>query len=269
MGWLRAGLRVPTVVLATVFFYSLFVAGSLVVRPWQRTAIRWRDAIFRTWARTVLRVLGVEVVVRGTPPAPPFFLVSNHLSYLDIPVIASRLDAVFVAKSEIASWPFLGTLCRGMSTIFIDRESRRDLPRAMRLIDHHLGFGQGVVVFPEGTSTQGAGVQRFQPSLLEVAARNGRPVHHAALSYRSPERENPTHLAVCWWGGMGFTSHFLEMARLSRITASLTFGAEPIRERDRKRLADRLRGAVIRDFEPVVPAEEACRQPSSSRTSTS
>lgn len=211
--------------------------------------------IFRSWSRCVLPVLGVEVEVEGTPPKPPFLLVTNHLSYVDIPVIGSQVGAIFVAKAEISSWPGVGLMCRSINTIFIDRNVRRDLPRVMREIDREMAHGMGVVLFPEGTSSKGATVLPFRPSLLESAARSDTPVSYGTLSYHTPEGEPPAHLAVCWWGGMDFSPHALQLAQLRRVRAKLTFGDQPMHDVDRKELARGLRSAMLEQFEPVVEEE--------------
>jgi 1-acyl-sn-glycerol-3-phosphate acyltransferase len=257
MGWLRAAVRFLLVALLTALHVVVLLAGSVVIFVLPRLRARWRMGVFRSWSRCILPVMGVRVAVRGQPPQAPFFLVANHLSYLDIPVIGSQVGAIFVAKSEIASWPGIGFMCRAINTIFIDRNVRRDLPRVMRRIDHELGHGMGVVLFPEGTSSKGASILPFRPSLLESAARSDTSVSWATLSYRTPPDEPPTHLAVCWWGGMDFTPHALALARLRRIDATIVFGDEPIHDTDRKQLANRLRAAMLTEFEPVVVEEES------------
>lgn len=196
--------------------------------------------------------LRVRLDVRGPLPAAPFYLVGNHLSYLDVVVLASRLDAVFVAKSEVASWPVLGPLCRRMDTIFIDRGSRRDITRVLEHTRSALARGDGVVVFPEGTSSEGSTVLPFLPSLLATPARLGLPVRYVSLSYSTPTDETPAERSVCWWGEMTFPDHFWGLLRLESIEARLVFGADPIVAADRKRLAAELRTAVLHGFTPVV-----------------
>ncbi len=252
MKTLRAGWRLLLVAKTTAFFYALVLAGTAVVAFAPRQRIRWRDFCFRNWSRWVLAILHVTVEHQGTPPRPPFFLVANHLSYIDILVLASHVDAVFIAKSEVRSWPIIGLLCRSVGTLFVDRGSRRDIPRVIAEIDRVLGHGQGIVLFPEGTSTPGFEVGRFRPSLLEVAARAGIPVSHASLSYDTGDESKPAHLTVCWWGDMEFPGHFWRLLALPRFTAKLSFGRDTIQDDDRKRLADRLQAAVERQFVPVV-----------------
>jgi len=258
---LRIALRLISMTLLTTAVYVSIVSYTLlcgVLRGerwgWPATST-WRTGVFHFWAATSLRLLGVRVEVQGEPPRPPFFLVSNHLSYLDILVLASRTRCVFVAKADVADWPIFGALCRAGDTLFINRESKRDIPRVMARIRSVLDSGRGVIVFPEGSSSRGASVMRFRPPLLQAAADAGLSVSYAALSYRTPPGCAPAHLAVCWWGGMEFGSHVLAMLGLPRIQASLAFGEESIQESDRKALARRLQYAVAAKFVPVVSGE--------------
>lgn len=257
MKWLRAATRVVLVTLLTMIHVLALLLAALVLFAFPRPRARWRMLVFRSWSRSVLAVLGVEVEVVGEPPKTPFLMVTNHLSYVDIPVIGTQVGAIFVAKSEISSWPGVGFMCRSINTIFIDRNVRRDLPRVMRMIDTELAHGMGVVLFPEGTSSKGATLLPFRPALLESAARSDTPVSFGTLSYHTPEGEPPAHLAVCWWGGMDFSPHALQFAQLRRVHAKLVFGDEPIHDVDRKELAQKLRAAMLEQFEPVIDEEES------------
>jgi 1-acyl-sn-glycerol-3-phosphate acyltransferase len=193
----------------------------------------------------MVRRLGVVVEIEGRPPAPPFLLVSNHLGYIDVIVLASLFPATFVARADASRWPFVGRLCRSVGTLFIDRQNRRDLLRASGEIEAALERGRSVVLFPEGTSSGGESVLPFRPSLLEGAAAAGRPVAWVALSYRTPQDAPPARMAVCWWGEMTFWNHLRGMFRLPGFRARLAFSGQPLVDRDRKALARRLREAVL------------------------
>ena len=246
------------VIAITVVSYFALLVGKGLMLPSRKASDGWSRVIQRTWGRGLAAALGLRIVARGQAPRGAFFMVSNHLGYLDIVVYAALVDVVFVAKSEVARWPIVGLLCRSVNTIFIDRELMRDAARVGQRIEKSLSEGHGVMVFPEGTSTKGVSVLRFKPALLQQAARAGLGVYHAAISYRVPDSEPPAHLSVCWWGDMTFLGHLREMLELRRIDATVVFGDKPISATDRKTLAAELQRAVLAEFIPVVDEEGSC-----------
>jgi 1-acyl-sn-glycerol-3-phosphate acyltransferase len=248
----RARLRLSLLSAWTLAGFGAWAAGTLLLLPSSRGRQAVRRAVFRGWSRGVTRLLGVRITVEGAVPQAPFFLVSNHLSYLDIVVYASGMPCRFVAKQEVRDWPVVGFLARAGGTIFIDRTLKRDAVRVLDDLGCAVRDGDGVVVFAEATSTPGNTVLPFRPALLEWAARTGYPVHYASIAYRTPASSPPAHLAVCWWGDMPFARHLVALSRLPRIEATIRYGDAPIAERDRKRLADRLQRAVAAQFTPVV-----------------
>jgi 1-acyl-sn-glycerol-3-phosphate acyltransferase len=252
MRWMRAAFRLLAIVLVTaIVCLKWAIASAFAVRS-PRLRQKIRHVVFQSWSWLMLRILGARVVVRGTPPARPFFLVSNHLSYLDIPVLASHAPGVFVAKKEIRSWPVIGFLCACMGTIFIDRSSRRDIPRVLERLEREMSFGEGVMIFPEGTSSDGSSILPFRPPLLEAASVSDVPVSCAALRYETRADSPPPHLSVCWWGGMNFTSHLLRLLTLPGFRAEISFGDQRVGEKDRKLLAEALWQQVNRLFDPVT-----------------
>jgi 1-acyl-sn-glycerol-3-phosphate acyltransferase len=254
--WLRASLKIGLISLWTLGIEAALYLGILFTIPSPRLAARWRSFIFKSWSRGLLLITGVRRHAVGKPPEAPFLLVSNHLSYVDIAVLGSLVGGVFVAKAEISDWPAVGFLCRSVETIFIDREMRRDIPRVIKEIERQLGHGQGVILFAEGTSSSGASVLPFLPSLLEPAARADLPVSYATLTYWTPEGEPPAHLSVCWWGGVPFAPHALEFFKLRRIDAKVVFGDREFQSGDRKILAKELREAIVESFQPVVEEQD-------------
>ena len=253
---LRRYLRIAALALITGVFFAMLWTAFVLLLPAPRLRRPARNVIFRVWARICLRVIGGRIRVEGIPPRAPFLLVCNHLGYVDIPVLAACTEAWFVAKMEMRSWPLVGMLCRSVGTVFIDRKLSRDVLRVNRLIEDVLGDGYGVVLFPEGTSTQGFEVRRFRTSLLDHPARSGMPVHAAALSYRTPPGEPPAHLSVCWWGDAPLFAHAQRLFELRRFDVVVRFGSNAVTGSDRKELAADLHREVDRLFEPVVAPEE-------------
>lgn len=256
---LRAASRLAAALAITVPCYLAALLGGWLLGLSPRACARWHGSVFQAWCRALCRILAVRVRVAGPAPEPPFVLVANHVSYLDILVLGTRLPCVFVAKAEIAGWPVFGALCRAVNTIFIDRGSRRDVTRVMAEMEAMLGAHQGIVVFAEGTSGAGHRVLPLRSSLLDLPARLGRPVHWAALSYVVPDGSPPVHLAVTWWGEMPLVPHVRALARLDRVDASIAFGEEPLHDEDRKELAEHLHRAISGAFRPMVEGAEVER----------
>lgn len=249
---MRAAARLFGLCALTATLYAVWLGGAAMLCLSKRGRARWRGLVFRAWARGAVVLIGMRRGVSGVAPRPPFLLVVNHLGYADVVALAASCECVFVAKKEVAAWPVVGRLCRSMRTIFIDRRSRRDIPRALSLVEAALDEGAGVVLFAEGTSTRGADVLPFKSPLLEAAARRGLPVHYASLSYRTSHGEVGAERSVCWWGDMTFPRHFFELLKLKGFRADLAFGDKAIQEGDRKALAGKLWAAVSARFVPVV-----------------
>ncbi len=216
------------------------------------STIKWRNFTVRSWARMARAIANMHVTIEGTPPDPPFLLVSNHLGYIDIISYASQIDCMFVAKSDIARWPLIGPMAQKLDTIFIDRKKIHDVANVIELMEKALNENQGIMIFAEGTSTQGADVLPFKPSLLAPAARMGIPVYYASISYTTPPDQVPAHLSVCWWGGKKFPQHLMGLFANTSFDACITFGVEPIQDGNRKALAKKLHHAVVQQFRPVV-----------------
>lgn len=231
-------------------------AVSFALNPAHRrdaaSQARWLSAT----CRRLLWGLGVRVEMSGAPPQGAL-ICSNHLGYLDILVLASRVPTVFVSKAEVRGWPVFGWFAEKAGTRFIDRKRRGDVVRIAEELTPLLDAGLNVVVFLEGTSSDGSTVLPFKSSLLEPAVRAGWPVMPAALSYqvpvgRSAERE------VCWWGDMTLSPHLWRLMTLPWVHARVAWGRMmPSRDVDRKALAESLRQAVVALKGNPIEAERA------------
>ncbi len=248
MKYLRATFRYFLFVVSTVGLYGVWFIAS----PFIPNKVYWRQMIFRMWARSFVRISKMKVEVIGSPPAPPFFLVCNHLSYTDVPALCAVVEGVFVAKGEIESWFLAGKICRDMGTIFINRSNRRDIPRAGAEIIKRLEQGEGVIVFPEGTSTKGETVLSFNSSFLEFAAQKDLPVSYASITYTTPADAPKVSETVSWWDEKTFAEHLWYLFQARQYTAIINFGDAPVYNHNRKELARVLWEKVSENFTPVL-----------------
>ena len=143
-----------------------------------------RNATVQAWARRMLEVLGIPLVVHGQPPARgPVLLVANHLSWLDILVMHAARHCRFVSKSDVKHWPLIGTLATGGGTLYIEREKRRDAMRVVHHMAESLQRGEIVAVFPEGTTGDGKVLLPFHANLIQAAISAHAPVQPVALRF--------------------------------------------------------------------------------------
>jgi 1-acyl-sn-glycerol-3-phosphate acyltransferase len=248
MRYIRSAFRFTVFLLLTFGTYFVWFISSFFIPNKQY----WRQLAFTVWSRGFARVAAMRIEVIGPVPHAPFFLVCNHLSYMDIPAIRAVVDGVFVAKADIRGWFVAGKIISDMGMIFIDRQNRRDIPRAGAKIISALSDGEGVIVFPEGTTTKGDDVLPFNSSFLQFAAETDLPVSYASISYRTPEGGPTASEAVCWWDDTPFLNHILRMFSLRGFTAIISFGEQPVLSPDRKKLAGELRDKVRERFIPVL-----------------
>ncbi len=239
----------PISALNTTPLIDVMLVLLILVAPRCQLAIR--NAAFKWWGRTVCRIMGLRVEVDGEVPTGRFFLVANHVSYVDVILLASQISAAFVAKVSLTGWPLLGLMFRAADTIFIDRARKRDLLRVMDRVRQCLARDMGVLIFPEGTSGKGEEILRFKSPLLQLATEERQPVHYVTLTYRAPG-PRPAHETVCWWDDTPFLTHILRLLDLPHFEATVRFGRRPISADDRKILADELRSAMAASFTPIV-----------------
>jgi 1-acyl-sn-glycerol-3-phosphate acyltransferase len=253
-----------------VYGASVCLAGvGLLLPKWAR-AVRAR--VVRGWMNGVLALTGVRVHVEGTPPAPPFFLVSNHLSWLDGFAVNSVVDAAFVAMAETRAIPLIGRIGRGIDMIYADRSNRREVPRLNAAIAETIKRGRGVFMCPEGVVGPGREVRRFRGALFEHAVQDGRPVHYVTITYRTPpgcppasqvclfgpdpyyrtpDGEIPESELEAWGPERSFLPYLYGLLGLPHFDIVLTFGEAPISGSVRVALANAVHDAVAAQFVPL------------------
>jgi 1-acyl-sn-glycerol-3-phosphate acyltransferase len=201
------------------------------------------------WSAGSALIVNMKIKAVGTPPKAPFIMVANHLSYLDIIPIYLHTNCTFVAKKAVRSWPLIGTMVAAMGVIFVDRSRKRDVIRVNRLLTENLNEQQGIVLFPEGTSSGGREVLPFRSPLLEFPASKSIPVYYASISYETSLKDETAGQSVCFFGQRhSFPEHVFKMAKNRRIKCTIRFGKNPVKKSDRKELADSLRSEINQIF---------------------
>lgn len=252
---LLAILRALAFLVVTLTLLPLFAAAGLFGRA-------ARQPIRKLWARFCLRLLGLEVRYRGQPmQACATLLVSNHVSYLDIVLLAARTDATFIAKAEVAGWPLFGTIGRAAGTFFIRRRWRDALVQRNTLAAR-LRAGESFILFAEGTSSDGLEVLPLKTSLLSVAEPwvldRSIAVQPVTLAYRRLRSGEPFTAGNCrryaWCGDDALLPHLWALLHDHGCVVEVVFG-EPVISwavSNRKRLGKELRWTIAAQLASVA-----------------
>ena len=193
--------------------------------------------------RRGLRIFNAEVRTSGPIPKSGL-LVSNHLSYVDILVLSALTPSVFVAKREVKKWPVFGWFARLGGTLFADRERRAQVGELTKALQTALDEGALVVLFPEGTSSNGQTVLPFKSSLLEPATGNGHPVSASLIEYRLEDGDAGEE--VCYWKDMTLVPHLVNLLSKRRVEVSVRFSELRQGSTNRKELARQLHAEVLK-----------------------
>ncbi len=235
---------------------------------------RAKIAFARLYWSVFTRLMGIHVRVIGAQPVSesgrPIVFVSNHTSWLDIPVVGGVLGGCFVAKGEVAGWPLIGTIARLGRTVFVSRQrvttgKERDVMRQV------LDRGDNLILFPEGTSSDGCRVLPFRSSFLAVA--EARPdIDPSRVPMIQPVSVvydrlgglpigRATRPVFAWYGDMDIGSHFWRLGQNLglRATVVLHVPIDPLRYPDRKALTQAVwhtvadGAATLRQNRPAKP----------------
>lgn len=214
--------------LRAVFILTVFLSTSIFVIPWQSLALKFRGMGYKRipyrYQRFLMNLFGLRVHMIGTPVQDRgVLMVANHTSYLDILAIGGSVVCSFVAKSEVAGWPFFGTFARLQRTVFVERQRRSKTGESRDVIRDRLIEGDALVLFPEGTSNDGNRVLPFKSALMGAAQAevgrdaNGEPLHAlvqpVSVAYTAVHgipMGRETRPLYAWYGDMELIPHLWE-----------------------------------------------------------
>lgn len=210
---------------------------------------RWtphqKQAAVIRWSRRMLWAMNVQVQRSGHVKAGPLMVVSNHFSWLDILVTHSQFFGRFVAKGEVRAWPVMGHLAAQAGTFFIERSSRRDALRMVQDMTQSLGRKEVLIVFPEGTTNDGASLLPFHANLIQAAIEAQAPIQAMGLSYWSMTHPGERSFAPRFFGSDTLLRSVWTTLCTSGVVAKVHLGEEEqVQGRDRRQWAHDLRQEV-------------------------
>lgn len=214
--------------LMAAYLAQAYSGRTLIRDRWDR--LRFLIENVSTWCKRALGLLHIEVEVSGLERLDlknkNYLFAGNHMSYLDILVFSSRVPSVFVTSVDMGEVFLLGTLAELGGSIFIERRNRSQVDRDLGNLTDTLRNGFNVVIYPEGTSTNGQRILPFKKTLFMSAVESGREIVPVALKYMEIDGE-PFSVRnadrVCWYGDMGFADHFLGILKFKKVKARLEF----------------------------------------------
>lgn len=234
------------------------VMGKLIRDPVKRRAF-YLNSVHRhaLWAA---KALNLEIEFHGREnmrPGQNYFIVANHMSYLDAILLGTVAPTAFVSSVEMRNTPVLGTVMVTGGCLFVERRSKNNIQGEIGQIEEALKQGFNVGIFPEATSTDGAAVKQFKRPLYTAAVRAKVPVLPLVIQYESLDGVPVTAAnrdALCWYGDMGFAPHFFGLMRFRRVKVGITFLPEiPVTASDtRDTLMDQSYAKISGHYRPIV-----------------
>ena len=241
--------------LLRVYRITALIVWSVFVGLWSapyQFGGKWKDIrkisrIAQQWNKGVARIVGLRVTICGElPSVPGGLVVSNHLGYVDIVTHGSTLPFRHAPKSDIEKWPILGWYIGLSRPIWINRGSKQASQKALRAFAKTMKQGMYLIVYPEGTSTDGKnGILPFKSTPFEAAITGDAPILPVLTRYK----ESPGEPTVAWYGDMTLLPHVWQVLRRPSIEAELRF-LEPIypKGRSRKELASFVHSVMQREY---------------------
>lgn len=251
------------IAIRTVLLLSLLIVATLVMLPLQLLGLAFdlklRRYLPRYWHKVACFVLGIRVRVHGRlQDGRPLMLAVNHCSWTDILVLSSVADVAFIAKMEVSEWPIFGTLAKLQKSVFIRREDKRSSGEQANDIAARMAAGEIVVLFPEGTTSDGNRLLPIKSSLFGAAAMavplapegvvHVQPVAIAYTGVHGMPMGRFHRPLVSWPGDVTLGPHLAGLLKVAAIDVDVCFGT-PIaytKDSNRKRISAKVEGDIRR-----------------------
>lgn len=225
--------------LRIAFAFFVIIVVSILLMPLQVLALTFdwklRRTLPRRWHRIICYCLGIRIRVRGTLESRrPLMLCSNHSSWMDIMVMSAVADVAFIAKIEVRDWPIFGTLAKLQKSVFVVREEKRRTGDQASEIAGRMADGEIVVLFPEGTTSDGNRLLEVKSSLFGAAAMavphsptGAVMVQPVAIAYTQAHgiAMGRYHRPLAAWpGDIELLPHLIDILKCGAIDAEVSFG---------------------------------------------
>jgi lyso-ornithine lipid O-acyltransferase len=194
-------------VIRMIIVIALVAVHGILVAMVPEKSHRIRAKVIQSFGRTLTWTLGIRVVIVGQPSPERAILISNHRSYADIPILAGLCPVVFLAKSEISSWPIIGFAARKARTVFVDRHDPKSREHSRIVLKERLKEGFSVLVFSEGTTSARGTLEPLKPGMFHEAATAQLPIQLVYIEFAEDEDS--------WIGDESVAHHFFN--RFSRL----------------------------------------------------
>lgn len=247
-GWVRILLRGTGIGFVTFGALAILLVVRLIERPLFGQRRPWTPRITVAVCRTNLRLMGLTLRREGSFVGRPHLIVANHVSWLDIFVLNAVMRITFVAKSEVANWPGIGWLARATGTLFVRRDPRDAAAQLAQVGAYLRQDADPLLIFPEGTSSDGRRVLPFKPTLLAAVFDSGLSdarVLPLTIVYTAPTGAAARFYG--WWGDMSFGGNLLQVLATPRQGRVTVIAHPTVRTSD---YADRK--ALTRDVEATI-----------------
>ena len=237
---IRVLYRLLMIVLWFFLMFVIFVISKML-------NLNIKNSMPRLFHQGFLKLLNVKVILHGTLRTnKPGLLISNHASWIDISILSSLTNICFIAKSEVSGWPIVGFLARLQDTVFIERKINRVIKQKKEILNF-LSRGKKLVLFPEGTSSDGNRVLKFKSSLFSIGeTEEGKlggyefqavTICYSGLNGLPMSRSQRPNVA--WWGNMNLFNHLWNLFSLNAIKVTVT-AHEPITNIENRKIMSQI-----------------------------